>query len=139
MAVISIFAGALAGLVLLFALKLLEVRRGRSLIPAREKLDSAVTRCEKIISARAPRVQSDAFMHAIHFLAHEVVVFLQRIFRSLERGAGRVARSIRGRHERIVRDSEPSSTFLKDVAEYKKNLDLPPHVPAGEEEQDKTI
>jgi hypothetical protein len=115
---IALFFASLAGLVMLFSLKYVEVASGRIFMPnVRQALDAHASRvrrgCMKLILFG-------------YWILHILAVLVALSARSVERQAHRSADFIS--HRRKYERRETQSSFLKEVSSHKDSIVVPDDV-----------
>jgi hypothetical protein len=126
---IALFFASLAGLVMLFSLKYVEVASGRIFMPnVRQALDAHASRvrrgCMKLIHV-VEHLPAFTVLFG-YWILHILAVLVALSARSVERQAHRSADFIS--HRRKYERRETQSSFLKEVSSHKDSIVVPDDV-----------
>lgn len=121
-----VFAGSLTGIVVLFALKAWEAKRGHRFVPgAREHLDAGALALKKKVN------EGEAFLSRLpligSFFAYKFLETLTVLFARMARGASDAAHRLADfiSHKHNFERKELRSTFIKTMIEHKNGLAQP--------------
>mgnify|MGYP001609020440 CR=1 FL=1 len=124
---IGALAFSLIGLISLFSIKHIELRRGTTFAPALRAKADMFARIVKAIMrfalARAEQLPNDGLVIA-RALVRIGAVFFARGARAAELAAHTLADRVSHKHH--FERGETKSTFLRSVSEHKSNLSFPP-------------